>query len=177
MMWVCDKVFFFFFLKWWFEELCACSLIPGLQLGGDVFNSRDVCRSLVQWVQVECWECTGEERRWALGHKFVFGEQHVAKFWFRWVGCVWPENLKLIYGRVARSAMWILGGKSPFTLQLRKTTGNLIRFGVPDAQWLLTSSPACVYTNQNGSSCVCSFCMHSNIQSWFSKVFFAPLGE
>jgi hypothetical protein len=70
-----------------------------------------------------------------------------------------------VRGRTAcewSSVTWNLGTTSVFVLGLRKTTAILDRFGqsqdLPDANWLLASSPAFKWAAPNVSTCLyCGF--------------------
>jgi hypothetical protein len=73
-------------------------------------------------------------------------------------GATFGRNLDVNIGRAtweAYSAMWNLGTNPAFALGPWKTTENLDRVGqsqdLPNAYWLLASSPAFKYTIPNGS--------------------------
>jgi hypothetical protein len=69
-----------------------------------------VCEMKEVELQVYCWNCGVEERRWEFGLNFVFGGSIGTKFWYIGEGCVsrW-------------SAMWILDTNSAFALESRKS--------------------------------------------------------
>jgi hypothetical protein len=77
-------------------------------------------------------------------------------------GATLGRNFYVNIGRAAWeacSATWNLGTNSAFALGPRKITENLDRVGwsqdLPNAYWLLASSPAFKYTSPNGSPKLC----------------------
>jgi hypothetical protein len=100
---------------------------------------------------------------------------HCSGIWINIGKATLGRNFNVTTGRVAwdmRGATWNFGTNSAFVLGPRKTTENLDRVGwsqdLPDANRLLTSSPALKYASPNVRSYLCcclsfmdlSFCVH-----------------
>ena len=106
---------------------------------------------MVSWREVDCWKYAGDEICEHLGRIWCLECSIMTKFWSRWQGCALVKILELILRRAAWetcNATWIL-----ITLHLlcdrgksRKSVSGGRSQDLPEAHWLLASSPAVRHT-------------------------------